>query len=63
MCSDCYRQLDIRAEYPAKKVKVLEGKTMEELESIIAEQSKPENLPDWWYDDVHLMSIRGARTD
>lgn len=27
--------------------------TMAELEALIAEQSKPENLPPWWYDDFN----------
>lgn len=36
----------------AKAARLRENtETMEEIEALIAEQSKPENLPKWWYSD------------
>lgn len=32
--------------------------TEEELDALIAEQSKPENLPSWWERDVYIQSLR-----
>ena len=50
LCWRCYRDLTVRRLYPQDpRAKRPEHEpTEEELEALIAEQSKPENLPGWW---------------
>lgn len=56
ICRKCYRDPDVLAKYPTDyhRVKQEEGlhePTMAEVEAMIAEQMKPENLPSWWFHD------------
>lgn len=45
----------------AKNTGKANEETMEELEALIAEQSKPENLPKWWKKDVeYQMSLKSG---
>jgi hypothetical protein len=55
VCPRCYEYLRARGKLPTSFVwqeRNANCQTMEELEAIIAEQSKPENLPEWWWEDV-----------
>lgn len=56
LCWSCNRDRTIRNQYPLLRPRNMaddyDGSepTMEELDAIIAEQMKPENLPDWWHE-------------
>jgi hypothetical protein len=56
LCWSCWRKPGVKEMYPTSKYcphSVSEQMTMEELDALIAEQSKPENLPAWWNDDAN----------
>lgn len=48
MCTTCYRRDDIRCLYPPVTTNCPNDETMEDLDRMIAEQLRPENLPKWW---------------
>lgn len=51
LCRTCYDVPEIRVKYvkhAARKAVDNTEMTTEELDAMIAEQTKPENLPDWW---------------
>ncbi len=58
LCKTCYDNLEIRNCYQ----KLIDyndhtkDMTTEQLDAIIAEQSKPENLPKWWAKHVKMMA-------
>ncbi len=58
LCVACYKDKSIRNQYPTliHRNDYTEDPTMEQLEDTIAEQSKPENLPEWWAKDVRKMA-------
>lgn len=47
LCFACYMTPAIRRLYPSR-VANENRETMEELDALIAEQMRPENLPSWW---------------
>ena len=57
LCHRCYSQPAIREQYPTNRGYHAAGdQTMEELEAIIAEQSR--QLPDWWDRETRLEARR-----
>ena len=49
LCGRCYETPGVRALYPAGPREPDPGEmTDSELDALIAEQLRPENLPDWW---------------
>lgn len=60
LCWGCHSNLEIRALYPPKGAAGQYGSTGHtyhepseaELDAMIAEQMKPENLPRWWMKDA-----------
>lgn len=51
LCFGCYLDVAIRSLYPSKTPNRGEP-TEAELEAMVAERSKPENLPIWWFNCV-----------
>lgn len=65
LCARCYEDRAIRALYPpAHRFPASESceATDAELDALIAERSKPENLPAWWYDEARRrpQSVNGV---
>lgn len=57
LCFRCYRDPAIRERYRPLLKNVGRGRpeeweepTQQQVDDCVAEQSKPENLPDWWWD-------------
>lgn len=67
LCWRCFQDLRVRVLYPAtahadrprrrERADWVEP-TEAELDALIAEQSKPENLPAWWWEDVERQRQR-----
>lgn len=52
LCWNCYYTPGVKALYPVtSKFAAKPEPTEAELDAMIAEQSKPENLPSWWNED------------
>lgn len=66
LCQPCHKKPEIRSQYPLRSRRHDGAQpgdpepTLAELEALIAEQSKPENLPDWWlqYEERRLHEER-----
>jgi hypothetical protein len=49
LCFGCYSDKSVRLLYPSGTARAFDHDPTEaELDTLIAEQSKPENLPKWW---------------
>lgn len=49
LCWRCYQTKGIREQYPTQIVRTFDHEpSMAELNALIAEQMRPENLPPWW---------------
>ena len=48
LCNACYDDLAIRHQYAPIENHAPLNETEADLDALIAEQSKPENLPPWW---------------
>lgn len=57
LCGLCYLAEDIKALYPPK-VANGNAETMADLDALVAERSKPENLPKWWRDEAKKVEAR-----
>jgi len=62
LCSPCYELPDIRAMYPPKIIKG-NNPTLAGLDALVAERSKPENLPKWWKDEAKKSQARLQSVD
>ncbi len=52
LCFQCYYLPGVRRLYPTTSKYSPTGEpTAEEVERCVAEQSRPENLPTWWWDE------------
>lgn len=64
LCNRCWRDFAIRRLYPAGRgggdTSDHSGDMTEaELDALIAEQLRPENLPDWWERDARMQQTYG----
>lgn len=57
LCSPCYKRPSVRSLYPPKIVNG-NGPTLADLDALVAERSKPENLPKWWKDEAKRSEAR-----
>lgn len=68
LCNRHWRIVSIRNKYPRLQTggdttDNSAHMTEEELDALIAEQSKPENLPSWWEHDERMQLIKGRARD
>lgn len=50
LCFMCFNDPEIKAQYPSRnKAATAREPTMAELDAMVAERSRPENLPRWWH--------------
>jgi hypothetical protein len=58
LCWGCYYAPGVKELYPStSKFRAKREPTMAELEALIAEQSRPENLPAWWRAESELVKL------
>lgn len=58
LCFGCYKNRAVRDLYPKRRAQADGGPTEAELDAMIAEQMRPENLPKWFHRDCRKQSPR-----